>query len=193
MPAQATDSGRRKHLVTVAMRLFRDRGFHSTGIDTVLAESGVAKRTLYLHFRSKDDLIVAALAQRDQEWRDWFRDAVKKRAALPAERLLAMFDALEEWFSRADFHGCMFINAAAEFPRLSSSIHREAARHKELVREFVFDLAEAAGAKAPASLADNLCLLMEGAIVTAQITGKPEPARQARAAAASILSTALPK
>jgi len=190
MAAQGPDSDRRKHLVAVATRLFRDRGFHATGIDTILAESGVAKRTLYLHFRSKDELIVAALAQRDQDWRDWFREAVKKRAVRPNDRLLAVFDALEEWFVRADFHGCMFINAAAEFPRVSSPIHREAIRHKELVREFVVDLAEAAGSRDPGSLADDLCLLMEGAIVQAQTTGSPEPARQARRAAARLLASA---
>jgi AcrR family transcriptional regulator len=188
MASKNTESDRQKHLVTTAMRLFRDRGYHATGIDTVLDESGVAKRTLYLHFRSKDELIVAALVQRDQEWRDWFRDAVKKRATRPAERLLALFDALEEWFARADFHGCMFINAAAEFPKVSSPIHREVARHKELVRQFVIDLAEATGVKNPAALADGLCLLMEGAIVLAQITGTTEAAGQARIAAASLLA-----
>ncbi|MEJ0001390.1 MAG: helix-turn-helix domain-containing protein [Verrucomicrobiota bacterium] len=135
------------------MRLFRDRGFHATGIDAVLAESGVAKRTLYLHFRSKDELILAALAQRDLEWRDWFRKAIARRAETPEKRLLAIYDALEEWFLRPDFHGCMFINAAAEFPQLSSLIHRECSRHKELVREIVADLVEATGA-APARGAD---------------------------------------
>ncbi len=188
-----TGSDRRKHLIEVALRLFRDRGFHATGIDTVLAESGVAKRTLYLHFRSKDDLIVAVLAHRDQLWRDWFRDAIKKRAKTPAERLLAMFDALEEWFVRPDFHGCMFINASAEFPVVSSQIHREAARHKELVRDFLLEQAEAAGAKDPAVLTDGLCLLMEGAIVMAQMTGTPDWAAKGRVAAIPLLRDALPK
>jgi AcrR family transcriptional regulator len=191
MPPKPTESDRRAHLVTTAMRLFRDHGYHAMGIDTILAESGVAKRTLYQHFKSKDELIVAALVQRDQEWRDWFRETIKKKSDDPAKRLLAIFDALQEWFERPDFHGCMFINAAAEFPRVSDPIHRESARHKELVREFVVDLAEAAGANDPELLADGLCILMEGAIVMAQITGTPEPARQARAAAASLLATAL--
>jgi AcrR family transcriptional regulator len=190
---KANDSDRRNHLVSVAMRLFRDRGYHATGIDTVLAESGVAKRTLYLHFAGKDDLIVAVLAQRDQQWREWFREAIKTRATKPADRLLAIFDALEEWFNRSDFHGCMFINAAAEYPRLSSPIHRETQRHKQLVREIVIDLVEAAGTKDPLPLVDGLCLLMEGAIVNAQITGTCEPARQARAVAVKLVSSSLGK
>ena len=187
MAKQAQESDRRRHLVSVAMRLFRDRGFHATGIDAILAESGVAKRTLYLHFRSKDELIVAALAERDERWRDWFRRAIKERTNDPRERLLAIFDALEEWFARPDFHGCMFINAAAEFPKVSNVIHREAARHKDLVREFVLDLAEAAKVEYPEAVTSALCLLMEGAIVLAQIHGDPAAAREARAAAAELL------
>jgi AcrR family transcriptional regulator len=191
------ESDRRGHLVDVALRLFRDRGYRATGIDTILAESGVAKRTLYAHFRSKDELIVAAMLQRDREWRDWFREAIKKRAQRPADRLLAVFDALEEWFERPDFRGCMFINAAAEFSGVSDPSHREicreSQRHYELVRDMLVNLAEDAGAKDPRALADGLSLLMEGAIVTAQITGKPDAARQARAAAASLLTVCLPR
>jgi AcrR family transcriptional regulator len=192
IPDQAHKSDRRQHLVTVAMRLFRDRGFHATGIDAILAESGVAKRTLYLHFRSKDELIVAVLAQRDEAWRDWLRGAIKARTSDPRERLLAIFDALEEWFVRPDFHGCMFTNAAAEFPKVSSTIHREAARHKDLVREFVRDLAEAAKVENAEAVTDALCVLMEGAIVLAQIHGTPAAARQARAAAAELLGKSGP-
>jgi AcrR family transcriptional regulator len=177
-------------LVETALRLFRDRGFRATGIDLILAESGVAKKTLYRHFGSKDDLIVAALVRRDELWREWFRGAIKARGRSPAERLLAIFEALEEWFARSDFHGCMFINAAAEFPAHEDAIHAEAARHKRLVREIVRDLAEDAGAKDAGALADTLCLLMEGAIVTAQVEGLPA-AQSARTAAAGILRAAL--
>jgi AcrR family transcriptional regulator len=188
MAAEALGSDRRAHLVSVAVRLFRDCGYHAVGIDKILAESGVAKRTLYLHFRSKDELIVAALAERDQEWREWFRESVKRRSATAEGRLLAVFDALEEWFGRADFNGCMFINAAAEFPKVSSPIHREVARHKGLVREYVVDLAEGAGARDPGALADGICLLMEGAIVMAQVTGSASAARQARGAAGALVA-----
>jgi AcrR family transcriptional regulator len=190
MPLATTMLDRRAHLLSVAMRLFRDKGFHATGIDTILAESGVAKRTLYLHFRSKEELILAVLADRDRQWRDWFRKSVARHASSPRDKLLAIFDAMEEWFGRPDFHGCMFINAAAEFPRVSDPIHREAARHKQLVSEFVLGLAESAAVRDPGSLADGLCLLMEGAIVMAQVTGESKHAWQARRSAAILLSLA---
>jgi AcrR family transcriptional regulator len=191
MPSETNNSDRCSHLLSVAMRLFRDKGFHATGIDAILAESGVAKRTLYLHFRSKEALIVAVLVERDRQWREWFRHSVARHASSSRNKLLAVFDALEEWFKRPDFHGCMFINAAAEFPRVSDPIHREASRHKQLVREFVIGLIESTAVRDPVSLADGLCLLMEGAIVMAQITGESNHARQARHSAAILVGSEL--
>ena len=85
-------SRRRDHLVDIALDLFSRDGFHATGIDKILAESGVAKMTLYKHFRSKDELILAALRRRDERFRNWFMRTVERRADTPRERLLAMFD-----------------------------------------------------------------------------------------------------
>ena len=120
---------RRDHLVQTALRLFMSDGFHATGIDAILAEAGCAKMTLYNHFKSKNELIVAALERRDHAWREWFQEAVERRASSPRDRMLAIFVALEEWY-RQDFRGCAFINASAEYPRRNHPIHRAAARHK---------------------------------------------------------------
>ncbi|MDJ0935396.1 MAG: helix-turn-helix domain-containing protein, partial [Kiloniellales bacterium] len=106
---------RRDHLVDTAAKLFARHGFHATGIDRILAEAGVAKMTLYKHFRSKDELILAALRRRDEEFRNWFRRRVEARADAPRARLLAVFDVLAEWFEQPDFAGCTFVAAAAEF------------------------------------------------------------------------------
>ena len=89
---------RKEHLIQTAVELFRRRGYHATGIDRIIAEAGVAKMTLYKHFRSKDDLIVAALRRWDEDSRRWLIRAIEERADEPYERLLALFDVLDEWF-----------------------------------------------------------------------------------------------
>ncbi len=106
---------RRDHLVDTALEMFCRDGFHATGIDKILAQAGVAKMTLYNHFRSKDELILAVLRRRDERFRRAFVRAVERRASAPRDRLLAIFDALGEWFCRNDFTGCTFINASAEY------------------------------------------------------------------------------
>ena len=183
-------SNRRDHLIDTALELFYRDGFHATGIDTILAEAGVAKMTLYKHFKSKDELILAALRRRDERFRNWFMRAVERRAATPRERLLAVFEALEEWIEGARFTGCMFINACAEYGERGDPIHAAAAEHKRLVTAYVRDLAAAAGAPRPAELAHELALLCEGAVVLAHVTGTAESAKHARRAAATLLRDA---
>src|SRR5258708_27708372 len=102
---------RRDHLVETALALFSKHGYHATGIDRILAEAGVAKMTLYKHFKSKDELILAALSRRDEKFRTWFMREVERHGRTPRERLLVVFDILEAWFQSREFRGCMFVNA----------------------------------------------------------------------------------
>ena len=185
-------SGRRDHLVETALRLFYENGFHATGIDTILAESGVAKMTLYKYFKSKDDLILAALELRDRRWMGWFQQELGRRGKTPQHRLLAVFDVLGDWFRSEEFRGCLFINAASEYCGLDPKIGDLAARHKRLVREEIQKLAREAGARQPAALADQLALLVEGAIVMALMEKSSDWAATARDAARTLLRSALP-
>lgn len=185
-------SARRDHLVETALGLFYRNGFHATGIDTILAESGVAKMTLYKYFKGKDDLILAALELRDRRWMEWFAGELKRRGKSPQQRLLAVFDVLGEWFAQEEFRGCMFINAASEYCGLDQRIGDLAARHKRLVREELQGLAHEAGVKNPAALTDQLALLVEGAIVMALIEKSPDWAVTAKDAARTLLKAALP-
>ena len=182
---------RRDQLIDTALDLFNRNGYHATGIDRILAQSGVAKMTLYNHFGSKDALIQAVLETRDERWRAWFRDAVARRAETPRERLLAVFDALEEWFARPDFHGCMFIRAAGEYAALDDPIHAAAAAHQRLVLGELRDLAAAAGARRPARLAREIMLLALGAMVATQVNGPVEAGQAAKKAAAVLIDAAL--
>lgn len=183
-------SNRRDHLIDTALDLFYREGFHATGIDRILSKSGVAKMTLYNHFKSKDELILAALRRRDETFRNWFMRAVERRARSPRERLLALFDVLGDWTREPGFSGCMFINAAAEYGDCDHPVHAIAAEHKRLMIAYIRGLAEQAGADAPERLAERLDLLMEGVIVIAQLCGKADAADTARGAAEVLIREA---
>lgn len=183
---------RRDDLVETALKLFYSGGFNATGIDKILAESGVAKMTLYKHFRSKDELILAVLHRRDEQFRNWLMGEMEKAAPDPRGRLLAMFDALEAWFEgRAfrgqGFYGCAFINAAGEFGDHAHPAHRAAAEHKRRIVAYLERLCAEAGASDPARLAEQLALLKEGAIATAQVRGRSEAAQLARGMASRMI------
>ena len=184
-------STKRDHLIDTALELFSRDGFHATGIDKILSESGVAKMTLYNHFKSKDELILAVLRRRDETFRNWFMRTVEASAEAPRDRLLAIFDALEQWISQEGFCGCTFINATAEFGAHGEAIRGCCAEHKRLVLDYLEELATAAGAQNPAALAFDLSLLAEGAIVTAQVMGSKDAARKAKRAAEILIVDAV--
>ena len=185
----ATD--RREKLVQTALTLFNRHGIHATGIDTILAEAGVTKMTLYKHFRSKEELVLAALRRYDEEFRNSMMRAVERKGPTPRERLLALFDFLDELCQRKDFFGCKFINASAEYSDHDHPIHIAAAEHKKLVMIFVRKLAAAAGAQNPDQLAEQLFFLMEGALVTAHVSGQTDACIRARRAAEVLIRVAV--
>ncbi len=182
---------KRDQLLTAAIELFNEAGYHNTGVDTVVTRSGVSKMTLYAYFKTKEELILAALRRQDEEMRNALMRDVERREKDPRARLPAFFDALGDWFSQSDFKGCMFINASAEYTAQDHSVHLVAAEHKRLLTKYVRDLAAAAGAPDPDDLADQLMLLIEGAIVTAHVRGSADSARRAKKAAEILISDAL--
>lgn len=178
----------RDHLLDTALRLFNRHGYHATGIDLLVAESGVAKTTLYRHFETKEDLILAALEQRDEEDRVAMRTFVEQRASDPAERLLVTFDFLETSFSDKQFRGCIFVSAAGEHKDTANPVFRAAVMHKRLVIAYFEELAHAARFAEPKRIAIEINLLHEGALAVAQMTRIAEPARQAKRMAARLLA-----
>lgn len=159
-------------------------------MDLLAAETGISKTTMFKHFRSKEELILAVLRLRDENFRNWLFRRMEE-AGPPRAQLLAMFDALAEWFASADFRSCMFIKAASEYPEPGNPIHAQAAEHKRLLFRHVQTIAADAGAEDPAFLARALLLLKEGAIVTAHLGHETDPARDAKVVASRLLS-ALP-
>lgn len=175
----------RDRILDTAAELFYREGVRGVSVDRIVAECGVAKMTLYYHFSSKDDLVSAWLRRRDEEWLSWLEAAVELRGGDP---LLAVFDALREWFERPDFRGCAFINTHAELGFNSPVTARIISSHKRSLSEYLARLASATGIAAPDVFARRLLLLVEGAIVTASIQRDPSAADDARQAAAAIIT-----
>lgn len=177
----------RTRLLETADRMFYEEGIRATGIDRLVEEADVAKMTLYNHFGSKDDLVLAYLQERHA---DWLRrlDTHLDRATTPLEEILAVFDAYIESAARRGHRGCVFINAAAELSEPDHPAREVVVENKESVRSLLADRAGAAGLREPGSLADQLFLLLEGGIVTAGIQGDADPLRWARIAAESLIA-----
>lgn len=187
----AGDPGRSTadYILDVAGALFFRRGFAAVGVDLIVRESGVAKMTLYRHFPSKDDLIVAWLDRVDTQ----FWHAFERWAGLadrpPRDRLLGVFTGLEKLVSSPQCLGCPFLLAAAEFPEPATRAHDVARRHKGRLRERLRAMAAAAGASAPDISGDQLMLLMDGAFMAARLFGAADhPGRHVADAAGALLS-----
>ncbi|WP_422031455.1 TetR/AcrR family transcriptional regulator [Roseovarius sp.] len=184
---------KRDELVRKALDTFYRNGFHATGMDMIASETGVSKTSIYKHFRTKEDLILAVLRLRDENFRNWLFRRMDDLASNPRDQVLAMFDALGEWFAQDSYRGCMFIKASAEYQELDDPIHAQSAEHKRLLQDHVTTLCKQAGAPAPQDLARQLLLLKEGAIVMAVLGRGPAAAQDARTAARTLIDAALPK
>ena len=163
---------RRDELIESAMNVFYRHGFHSTGLDQILKESGISRMTLYNHFKSKDELAVATLRRRDEIFRNNLMRSAETRSEDPIGRILALFDVYAEWFEQDDFQGCMFINASAEFSDPDAPARRVSADHKVEIVRYITRLCHAAGFTEPVELAESLNILLEGAIVNAHVVAK---------------------
>lgn len=185
--ASSKDRDPRERLLSAAYDLFSRHGTKAVGVDRILDEAGVAKSTLYKHFPSKDDLIVAALQRRETLWsQDWLEREVERSGGPPGARLLAIFDAFDRWFRRSDFEGCMFLATLLESHDHRSTVGREAVNRLLAVRSFVARLAEQAGVSDPEAFAVEWQMLMAGSILTAT-TGNLEAAGRARAMGRTLL------
>lgn len=179
---------KRSELIRKSLLLFYRNGFHSTGMDMVARETGVSKTSIYKHFRTKEELILATLRLRDENFRNWLFRRLDELAKAPDAKLLAMFDALKEWFEEEGFRGCMFIKASAEFQEAGHPINAQALEHKRLIHEYLADLAGQAGHDTPRDLAAELLTLKEGAIVLAAMSHNSAPADDAKRAARRLLA-----
>jgi AcrR family transcriptional regulator len=158
----------RERILSSAYTLFCRHGIRAVGVDTIIERSGVAKMTVYRHFGSKDDLVLAVLDRREQLWtRKWLEREVRRRAERPVDRLLAIFDVFDEWFHRRDFEGCLFVNALLEIDDRKHPIHIACREQLARIRELLIELATEAGVADPDDFARQWHILMKGSIVSA--------------------------
>jgi AcrR family transcriptional regulator len=190
MKRTRTTADARDRLLETADRLFYAEGVRAVGIDRVIAEAGVAKATLYAHFPSKDDLILAVLGHREAAVVAFFAEATARHRKRVKDPLRAFFAALKEWFQSPGFRGCAFQNAAVELadPRHPGTAFVRG--HKERSRETLAGLVRAAAGPAGEAVIPAVAVLVEGAIMTALIDRSPAAADVARDATARLLSSA---
>jgi AcrR family transcriptional regulator len=178
----------RDRILDAAYDLFTSHGIRAVGIDRIVDQAGVAKMSLYRHFSSKDDLVLAFLELREERWtRGWLQSEMERRADDPRERLLAVFDALDEWFHSSGFEGCAFIGTLLEVNGTDGRIERACVRHLETIRTLFAGLARDAGAADPDHAAFQLQSLAMGSIVSAS-RGDLDAARRTRPLAEFVLT-----
>jgi AcrR family transcriptional regulator len=183
----------RERLTEAAVRRFYRDGFRSVSLDQVWADVGISKTAFYKHFECKEDLVLAALEMKNSWLQDTFREMVRERGgAAPVGQLRALLDVVNHIIEGDDFQGCIFVNVALEFPLPHEPAHIAAALHKKAIEEIVHDLAARAGAADPYQMARELCLIMEGAYVTRQVTGDKHSINVARRVADLVIAAHLP-
>ncbi len=181
----------RERLLEAAYELFSRRGIQAVGIDAIIERSGVARQTMYRHFASKQDLVLAFLERRDEIWtRKWLQGEVERRSVDPREQLLAIFDVFDAWFRSSQFEGCSFINVMLEHPDPEHPLHVESSAYLQRIRDFLAELAGRAGVGEPETFAREWHILMKGSIVAAG-EGDREAARRAQRIGALLLRDAL--
>lgn len=165
IPAGAPQA--RARILEAAYDLFSRRGIRDVGVDEVVEKAGIAKATLYRHFASKDDLVIAFLQVREQRWLvDWVIAESRRRATTAEGQLLAIFDIFDEWFHQDDFEACSFINVLLEMG-VEHPVGQASARHLETIRTIVRDAATEAGVRDPDTFARSWHILMKGSIISA--------------------------
>src|SRR6202171_1606710 len=161
-------------------------GINATGIAAIIDEAGTAKTTLYKLFGSKTNLVHAVLESEGKQWREWFIGAIEAGGGDPQTKLARIFPALKKWFGEERFYGCPFINAVGEHDKDAKQFRAIAMRHKKVVLAHIEKLAGEMGAVEPGSLAHQLALLIDGAIVAAMVSRDPGVADTAALAAGNL-------
>jgi AcrR family transcriptional regulator len=192
MANRPIESGTRQKLTAAAVRRFYRDGFRGVGLDQVLTDVGISKTAFYKHFASKEDLVLAALDTQNHWLQGAFLEMIRECGGdLPIEQLRGLLDVVDRIIDADEYQGCIFVNVALEFPLPHEPAHIAAAGHKQAIEGIVHDIAAQAGAADPRAMAQELCMIMEGAYVTRQVTGKRETIEVARRLANRVIDAHL--
>lgn len=197
--AQVAVMDKRQLLIVTAFALFYEHSVHGVGINQILQASSVAKKTLYHHFASKDELVEAVVRYRDGVFFQWLSQQLSHETAGLAG-IRALFMALDDWFNQrvphlCRFRGCFFINISAEFSEPTHAVHQLCAQHKLAIEGLIREQVAALGLPNTAVLRMTaaICLLKEGAIVSAQLRGDKQAALTALSLVEQLISDAKKK
>ncbi len=182
--------GVKERIIETASDLFYNQGFNQTGINQIIAEAGVAKASMYQHFRSKEDIAVAYLIGRHQMWMGKLEDSVSKKKN-SKDKLVASFDYLKEWLDNVNYRGCGWQNIITDLPIEHDKIRDQAIYHKNELRNWILEKVneiEGYTAKQAKELADQILILVEGAIILSQIQKDNWPILSAKKACIKLLS-----
>lgn len=173
----------RESIVRTAARLFDQNGYRNTGINQIIEETGIAKSSLYQHFHSKEDLLMAYLEETGIVTLDLLKKASDAYQA-PKEKILAIFDYLKILVDDRDFYGCHFLNLIYEMPQEAIRVREQVKKQKDCVREFFREILKPIGKE---GLADEIYTLFEGALISHKVHSDSWPVVSARSTAEKII------
>lgn len=186
---QATPS-KRDEIIRTAFDSFYQNGFHTTGVDAVMADSGISKRTIYKYFRSKEELVAATIAYYESVIFDRLPDELARRHKDPQKQILSLFDLKAEEFALGDFNGCLAINAKIEFDGFDHPIEDACSGFYAKLEAYVADLCSAAKLKSPKSLAQQIVILFAGSVVMGKMHHNAETPNVAKKIVKMLLGAA---
>ncbi|MDT0466878.1 TetR/AcrR family transcriptional regulator [Streptomyces gibsoniae] len=182
MATQIRKTKSEERILAAAADLFYANGLRGVGIDQVIEASGVAKSTLYAHFRTKEQLVAEYLRRTDDSWMAQMQSAAERAGDDAREQLVGLFDALTAAFDRHGFFGCPFVSAAVEAEAGSEAL-AITLRHTERRQAWLTEVSVEAGAEAPESLARHIGLLVDGALTSGRLLQDRAVVDEAKAAA----------
>jgi AcrR family transcriptional regulator len=184
----STESPSKVKILQAAVKLFYEHGIKATGVDLIIEESGVSKTTFFKYYPSKKDLVAAYLSQWYGNFITWFTSKLQTISGTPEEQILGIFDILTTWFGDPSFKGCAFLNTIGEVRDPRSMEFQLSVQHKSDLRDKVHAIVDNGNFINKDALTDGLLLLIDGAIVRAQLLQCPEPGIQAKRMAGLLLA-----
>jgi len=181
----------RERILLTAASLFESRGIHASGVDTIIAESGIAKATLYKHFPSKNLLIVAYLRDKSDRFYEWLNSRLNSKKANSLDILVELCELVEQWIMTPEFHGLPFHIASVEFPDPTHPINQYSAVLAVELQGYLSKIAAEAGAKDPEALGQQLTILFEGAALVERLSPGIGAAKRAKNAALTLIRASI--
>lgn len=182
--------GVKERIIETASDLFYNQGYNQTGINQIIDEAGVAKASMYQHFRSKEDIAVAYLIARHTMWMGKLEESVSKTKS-PKAKVIGVFDYLSHWLTKVNFRGCGWQNIITDLPADCHKIRSQAVFHKNELRSWIQERLmeeEELTSKKARDLGGQVMVLIEGAIILSQIQNDTWPIVTAKKVGKKILA-----